>query len=232
MKQMMKMKMNKTKQKSIILLSGGLDSLVCLGVFKEKYNIEFALFFDYGQASYKKELEAVKKICKHYNIKLKKISLPWLKNLSKTSALTQKLKEIVEDDNVWIPNRNGLFLNIAGSYAEELNYSYIIIGANAEEAREFPDNSKEFIDRVNRGFQHSTKKDVTAVAPLIDCDKNEIVRLAIENNVPLEYVWSCYTAQDKHCGVCKSCIGLKNALGYNKNSYYLELLFNDADKIH
>jgi len=226
------MKMNKTGKKSMILLSGGLDSLVCLGVFKEQYNIDFALFFDYGQRSYKKELEAVKKICKHYNVKLKKINLPWLKNLSKTSVLTQKLKEIMEDDNVWIPNRNGLFLNIAGTYAEELNYSYVLFGANAQEATEFPDNSKAFIEKINRGFQHSIKKVVTVVAPLVDCDKNEIVRLAIENSVPLEYVWSCYSDQEKHCGICKSCIGLKNALEYNKNSYYLELLFKNADKIH
>ncbi|MBQ6515909.1 7-cyano-7-deazaguanine synthase QueC [bacterium] len=229
---MMKTTMNKNSKKSIILLSGGLDSLVCLGVFKEQYNIDFALFFDYGQRSYKKELEAVKKICKHYKVKLKKINLPWLKNLSGTSVLTQKLKEIMADDNVWIPNRNGLFLNIAGSYAEELNYTNIIIGANSEEAKEFPDNSKDFINAINKGFQHSTKKDISVIAPLVDCDKNEIVRLAIENNVPLEYVWSCYTDKNHHCGICKSCVGLKNALEYNKNSYYLELLFKNADEIH
>ena len=222
---------NIDNKKSLILLSGGLDSLVCLGVFKDKYNIDFALFFNYGQLSYKNELNSVKKICKHYKIKLKTINLPWLKNLSKTSVLTQNSKNIQTDDIVWIPNRNGLFLNIAGSFAEELNYTNIIIGANSEEAKEFPDNSIDFIKAVNNEFKFSTQKDIKIIAPLADYDKNEIVRLAIENKVPLEYVWSCYTDKSKHCGVCKSCIGLKNALGYNKNSYYLKLLFKNADKI-
>lgn len=226
------MKKSSDKPKSLILLSGGLDSLVCLGVFKDKYNIDFALFFNYGQLSYKNELNSVKKICKHYKIKLKIINLPWLKNLSKTSVLTRNSKNIQAGDNVWIPNRNGLFLNIAGSFAEELNYTNIIIGANAEEAKEFPDNSIDFIKAVNNEFKFSTKKDIKVIAPLVTCDKNETVQLAIKNNVPLEYVWSCYTDKPKHCGVCKSCVGLKNAIEYNKNSYYLELLFKNADKIH
>ena len=50
------------KNKSVILLSGGLDSLVCMGVAKENYNISLALTFDYGQKSAKQEIEASKKI--------------------------------------------------------------------------------------------------------------------------------------------------------------------------
>ena len=76
------------KNRGLILLSGGLDSIVCLGVYKEKYGISNALFFDYGQMAKEKELKAVKNICKFYKIKLKVINLPWLKQLSKTSSLT------------------------------------------------------------------------------------------------------------------------------------------------
>ena len=219
-----------TKNKGLILLSGGLDSQVCLGAYKEVYGITQALFFNYGQLSKEKELKAVKSLCKFYKIKLKIINLPWLKNLSKSSSLTSKItNQINKNDNVWVPNRNGLFVNIAGCFAEELGFSHIIIGANCEEAKEFPDNSENFIKSLNNEFKYSTKCDIKIVAPLIDLDKNEIVKLAIENNVPLEYVWSCYSKNDKHCGVCKSCIGLKNALRYNKNSYYLKLLFEDEN---
>ena len=63
MKVMKERAMNK---KSIILLSGGLDSLVALGAFKEEYGIELALTFDYGQKSAKQELENSKRISLNY----------------------------------------------------------------------------------------------------------------------------------------------------------------------
>ena len=59
--------------KSIILLSGGLDSLVCLGLCKDEYNVSLALTFDYGQKSAKKEIEASAKISEYYNISHKVI---------------------------------------------------------------------------------------------------------------------------------------------------------------
>ena len=61
--------------KSIILLSGGLDSLVSLGLKRDELNIELGLTFDYGQKSVSKEIEASRKICKYYNIEHKIIKL-------------------------------------------------------------------------------------------------------------------------------------------------------------
>jgi len=214
------------KNKSLILLSGGLDSLVCLGAFKDEYNINSALFFDYGQLSLKYELSATKKISEFYNIGLEIINLKWLENLCSNSTLIDKKEKTVkENDNVWIPNRNGLFLNIAGCYAEARNFSSIIIGANVQESKEFPDNSENFIDSVNNEFLYSTKSSVKVVAPLIKYDKNQIVKFALEQNIPLNLVRSCYSSTKYHCGVCKSCVGLKNALEYNRDNHYIKVLF-------
>ena len=66
--------------KSIILLSGGLDSLVSLGLKREELNITLALTFDYGQKSAIKEIEASRKICEYYNVEHKVIKLDWLNN--------------------------------------------------------------------------------------------------------------------------------------------------------
>ena len=74
--------------KSIILLSGGLDSLVALGAYKEEYNIDFALTFDYGQKSVKEELNTSKKICEYYKISHKIIKLDWLKEITKTALVS------------------------------------------------------------------------------------------------------------------------------------------------
>lgn len=213
--------------KGIILLSGGLDSLVSLGL--GGYGVSLALTFDYGQKSVKDEIEASAKICEYYGIEHKVIKLEWLKNITHTALVSDdKLPDKIDENsakNVWVPNRNGLFLNIAGSFADAEDYDYILIGANKEEAQTFPDNTKEFIERVNAEFEFSTRKQPKVVAPLINYDKNDIVKLALENDIPLNLVKSCYAGGERHCGKCESCIRLKNALLYNHAEKFVEELF-------
>lgn len=217
--------------KGIILLSGGLDSLVSLGLGIQKYGISLALTFDYGQKALDQEVSTSKNICDYYKIEHKVIKLDWLKNVTHTALVEDKeLPEGIDnpDDSaksVWVPNRNGLFLNIAGSFADGNDYDYIIIGANKEEGQTFPDNTQEFIDRVNAEFEFSTQKHPKVVAPLINYDKNDIVKQAIEHNIPLEFVRSCYSNGKKHCGKCESCTRLKNALIANGDTHYIKELF-------
>ena len=214
--------------KSIILLSAGLDSLVSLGLKKAEFNIDLALTFDYGQKSAQDEISASEKICRHYQIEHKVIELDFLKNITNNSLVTDKeLPKGIQKNSksVWVPNRNGLFLNIAASFADSYGYDYILIGANKEEAGTFPDNTKEFIDRINSEFEYSTMVKPKVIAPLINYVKNDIVKIALQNNIPLELVMSCYKGGGKHCGECESCTRLKNALEYNNAQRYLEFLF-------
>lgn len=213
--------------KGVILLSGGLDSLVSLGL--GGYGVSLALTFDYGQKSVKDEIDASRKICEYYGIEHKVIKLDWLKDITHTALVSdEQLPDKIDENsakNVWVPNRNGLFLNIAGSFADAEDYDYILIGANKEEAQTFPDNTKEFIERVNAEFEFSTRKHPKVIAPLINYDKNDIVKLALENDIPLKLVKSCYAGGERHCGKCESCIRLKNALLYNHAEKLVEELF-------
>lgn len=219
--------------KSIILLSGGLDSLVSLGLKKEELNITLALTFDYGQKSAPTEIDASKKICEYYNIEHKVIKLDWLKQITHTSLVSEdsvptgKALEKPEDSakSVWVPNRNGLFLNIAGSFADSEDYDYILIGANKEEAQTFPDNTAEFINAINKEFEYSTQKKPKVCAPLINYIKNDIVMLALKHNIPLDLTRSCYQGGERHCGICESCSRLKHALEANNDTYYKKILF-------
>lgn len=217
--------------KGIILLSGGLDSLVSLGVGIEKYGISLALTFDYGQKAVEQEISTSKNICDYYKIEHKVIKLDWLKEVTHTALVSNEdLPEGIDNPeqsakSVWVPNRNGLFLNIAGSFADGNDYDYIIIGANKEEGQTFPDNTQEFIDKINAEFEYSTQKHPKVVAPLINSDKNDIVKLALEHKIPLEFVRSCYASGEKHCGKCESCTRLKNALVANGDTHYIKELF-------
>lgn len=216
------------KNKAVILLSGGLDSLVSLGLARENMDIKLALTFDYGQKAVEKEIEASKKICKFYTISHKIIKLDWLKNITHTTLVSEEaLPQGIQknSDAVWIPNRNGLFLNIAACFCDSEGYDRIIIGANKEEGQTFPDNTKTFIDRVNAEFKYSTKIRPKVVAPLINFDKNDIVKQAISKSMPLEFIHSCYDGKDKNCGICESCTRLKNALIANNDKKYIRILF-------
>lgn len=216
---------------AIILLSGGLDSLVSLGLVRNNYGKMLALTFDYGQKSVRDEIEASSKICDYYKIKHKIITLDWLKEITNTALVSENsVPTDIEDFNksmeaVWVPNRNGLFLNIAGSFADAYHYQDIIIGANSEEGQTFPDNTQEFTDCVTAEFAYSTLVRPKVIAPLINYSKNDIVEKALENKIPLELVKSCYVGGTKHCGKCESCLRLKHALEYNGADEYIKLLF-------
>ncbi len=210
--------MGKSRDKSIILLSGGLDSLVSLGVSREKYNVRLGLTFDYGQRAAGKEIKAGKDIAGYYGIGHRVIKLPWLEDITATS-LVNKSENIPEYEfsmesakNVWVPNRNGVFINIAASFADSMGFKHIIFGANREEAATFPDNSEEFVNKINGSLAYSTLVKAAVVAPLAVYNKKEIARIALENSVPLNLVRSCYREKDKHCGRCESCLRLKMAL--------------------
>lgn len=219
--------------KSIILLSGGLDSLVSLAYAKNEYNVQLALTFDYGQRAAKKEIAAAKTIAEYFNVEHKIIKTAWLEEITETSLVNtnQDLPALDSDEldnaeltqnsakNVWVPNRNGLFLNIAACFADSMNLEHIIFGANKEEGATFPDNTQEFIDKINAAFEFSTLVKPKVFAPLINLNKTEIIELALEIEAPLNLVRSCYTNEEKHCGKCESCLRLKRALEANGKSF-------------
>lgn len=199
----------KIKPNAIILLSGGLDSLVSLELALQKYNIILALHFDYGQIPFLQEKNACVNICKYYNILLKIIKLEFLEEITQQSIQTTDNSNPL---SYWVPNRNGLFINIGASYAESLDADFVIIGANAQEAVAFKDNSSDFIDRLNEVLKYSTQNELKVLAPLIKMNKAETIKKALELNTPLHLIWSCYQNGEKHCGICPSCKLLKQGL--------------------
>lgn len=223
--------------KAIILLSGGLDSLVALGYLSKNkdYDIKLALTFDYGQKSAKSEIETSKKIAEYYNVEHKIIALDWLKDITRTGLVGSKeipstafgTKESAQ--SVWVPNRNALFLNIAACFCDSYGYNIIIYGANKDEANNFPDNTEEFRKQVSLCFNSSTMVHPRVLAPLINYSKSDIVKIAVENSMPIDLVRSCYNSGEFHCGKCESCFHLKRALKANNCDEYIGLLFKNDE---
>jgi len=222
------------KQKSVVLLSGGLDSATTLAIALDDGYEVYALSFDYGQ-KHSRELESAKKIAKHYNVKHKimKIDFSWAK-----SALTDKKIKIPESRKkigknipvTYVPARNMVMLSFALAYAETINADAVFIGANAIDYSGYPDCRPEFYKAFQKAASLGTKKGAESKPiqikyPLINMTKSKIIKKGMELGVPYHLTWSCYKGKKKACGVCDSCIlrlkGFKEA-GYDDPIEYEE----------
>lgn len=195
----------------VVLLSGGLDSTVALAhVLQAGHPVAMTLTVQYGQRAWVRELAAVQALVAHYQVPNRVIELPWLaENLPEAMAArsleTDWSASATDVGSVWVPNRNGVFLNLAASVAEALGADAVVFGANAEEAADFPDNSAGFQQAMNASLRYSTLRGIRVEAPLMGMHKHQILRHALSLGVPLQHVWSCYTGHAVQCGQCPSC---------------------------
>jgi len=203
------------KPKSILLLSGGLDSTVSAVIAKYKTDPLFALTIDYGQRAAKMEIAASKKICRALKIKHKTIKLPIFKGFKDLPLLQSRkstnVKKLNKLKNVWIPNRNGLFINIAACFAEYYRADIIVTGFNREEAAEFPDNRPQFMAAINHALMFSTLTKVNVRSYVAEYTKKQIYKIGLKYKAPLKYVYSCYIGKKEMCGKCASCKKLLKA---------------------
>jgi 7-cyano-7-deazaguanine synthase len=211
---------------SIVLLSGGLDSTVCFHLTAQADEARLALTFDYGQRAAQREIAAARAMCRRAGVEHRVIELPWLREITETALvnisarLPEPTVELLDEAqaavqtaaDVWVPNRNGVFINVAAAFAETRECEDIVCGFNIEEAATFPDNSAEFVGRINAALAVSTLSEVRVVSPTQDMTKPDIVRLGRRIAAPLDLIWSCYEGGDQHCYRCESCLRLKRAL--------------------
>lgn len=215
--------------KSVVLLSSGLDSTVNLYEAKKAGEVLLALTFDYGQRAAEKEILKSKILAEALNVPHKVVDLKFFQDFGH-SSLTDKTQRLPLNDDVsiddlkvsektaksvWVPNRNGIFLNIAAGFAETLKAHFVVPGFNLEEAATFPDNSQGFLDQLSLSFSYSTSNQVKARCFTTNLNKTQIVKRGLELGVNFNHVWPCYQAFDAWCGQCESCQRAKRAFKDN-----------------
>lgn len=212
--------------KSVVLFSSGLDSTINLYEAVQKGQVVLALTFDYGQRAAAKEIECAKKVCERLKVPHRILNLDFFKDFGQ-SSLVDTAKELplnrdvsIDDldqskktaKSVWVPNRNGIFLNIAAGFAEALKADVVIPGFNREEATTFPDNSYEFLEQSSRSLSYSTANGVRVHCPTVHLNKTEIVKRGMELKVDWSLIWPCYQSGLDWCGQCESCLRSKRAM--------------------
>lgn len=222
-----------------MLLSGGLDSAVNLAWAVGAFNVLRTLTFDYGQRAARQEIAHAENLAKHYRVNHETIALPFLAQWTNTALVNPSISLPVLSEEtldkttltldsakaVWVPNRNGIFINIASAIAERLQANVVIVGFNREEGATFPDNSADFVNAANRSLFYSTLNHVEIRCTTLDLDKSQIVGLGIQLNLPFSLIWSCYEGDSTMCGACESCLRLKRAAKHHSSKLLKELAF-------
>lgn len=188
--------------------------MVSLARAVKERRVESVMFFDYGQRARASERVSSMSAASFYGLPFQDVDMRWLETLAPPGmqAGVDAPGALRSLDEVWIPNRNGVFVNVAAAYAERYGCDTIVTGFNREEAEEFPDNSREYVQRVNRALEMSTRNGVRVESFTIDLDKPDILRLGLELKAPLSIIWSCYRSGERMCGTCASCVRLRAAL--------------------
>jgi 7-cyano-7-deazaguanine synthase len=208
--------------RAVVLLSGGMDSCVCAAIAARDYE-PAALHVDYGQRTEARERQAFTHICDRLGIKHRLLIHNPVFRAIGGSALTDDSIAVPEADSkfrgsapdqrgpqvpiTYVPFRNAHFLAAAVSWAEVLGAEKILIGAVEQDSSGYPDCRPEFYRAYNEAIKTGTKEgSIEIITPLIGLRKAEIVTRGLELGAPLDLTWSCYSREDRACGVCESCV--------------------------
>lgn len=197
-----------------MLLSGGLDSMVCAALAREAGFQVLALTVDYGQR-HRVELEAAERIAA--SLAAQHFVLPLDLSAFGGSALTADIAvPKVEGGNAipvtYVPARNTVFLSVALAWAEAAGARDLFIGVNALDYSGYPDCRPEFVGAFEALANLATKAGVdgdrfTVHAPLLRMTKADIAREAARLGLDAGLSHSCYdpSPDGAACGACDAC---------------------------
>jgi 7-cyano-7-deazaguanine synthase len=202
------------KPRSIVLLSGGMDSCVCAALAAREGGAA-GLHISYRQTTEERERRAFERICDRLGLAPRLALRNESLSIVGGSALTDPGIPVPEAREqigagvpiTYVPFRNAHFLSAAVSWAEVLGAEKIFIGAVEQDSSGYPDCRPAYYEAFNAVIRAGTREGKIAIAtPLIGLRKAQIVKLGLELGAPFDLTWSCYSREDKACGICESCV--------------------------
>lgn len=191
--------------KSVVLLSGGIDSATCLWIARSRGPVT-ALTVDYGQHAAEMERKISVSLCAMSNTSHRHIDVKGISELS-SSAITGSGDASVAV-NAIVPGRNALLVSVAASFAAKVGADTVWIGCNKTDADNFPDCTEDFLSKLNEAVWAGYK--IKLMYPLALLSKKQVVAKAKELWVPLGTTSSCYYGTA--CGDCSACKIRKEAM--------------------
>lgn len=208
--------------KTVVVLSGGMDSAVLLADLVHKGHPCVAISFDYGSKHNACELPLAKAMCEHLGVSHTLVPLPFINDLFDSSLLKSGAEVpdgAYDADNMKstvVPFRNGIMLSIAAGYAESVGASQVALASHAGDHAIYPDCRPEFNDALSAAIHIGTDDQVSLAFPFAHLDKRDIGDLGRSLGVDFSATWTCYKGGTAHCGTCGACDERKYALRHDE----------------
>ena len=183
--------MNRTR-KTVVILSGGLDSTTLLYHLLDLGHDVSALTFNYGQR-HSKEITAAKEIASLKSIRHRVVDVSGLSEIFGQNALTDISVDVPHGEYseetipvTTVPNRNMIMLSIAAGWAIALGYDSVAFGAHSGEYTPYPDCQPQFATAMDAATRVCDKNPIEVIAPFVRTTKTGIVRRGMELAVPFD----------------------------------------------
>ncbi len=208
-------------KKTLVVCSGGLDSVTLAYQVATEQHLIGLLTFDYGQR-HKKEIEFAALAAKRLGVAHRVVDIANIGALL-SSSLTDTAVEIPEGhytaenmSSTVVPNRNAIMLTIAFGLADSIGAEAVAIAVHGGDHFIYPDCRPEFIAQFAKMQALALGKTpaIELYAPYLNISKGEIAKQSVKYNVPLHETWSCYQGGDNHCGRCGTCVERIEAIAY------------------
>ena len=204
------------KKNSVIIVSGGMDSITMLYEFKDQ--IALGVSFNYGSNHNNREIPFAEMHCKRLGIPHITIDLGFMPQYFKSSLLegADAIPEGNYDEenmkSTVVPFRNGIMLSIAIGIAESNHLKHVLMANHGGDHTIYPDCRPAFVDAMSAAAQAGTFEDVTIEAPYTNITKADIARHGKQLGIDYSETWSCYKGGEVHCGQCGTCRERQEAL--------------------
>jgi len=195
---------------TILLFSGGLDSTVLLYHLLEKGDKVACLSADYGQ-THCKELQAAGAMCRALGVVHRTVHVPYAATIGVPHPLVGggNIPQGRWDDPSMsatvVPNRNMIFLSLAGAWAMASGAGRVAIAAHLGDKLIYPDCRLEFLTAVQNALSLSSGRLLEVYAPFLGLPKDKVVAEGARMGVPFEKTWTCYAGGESPCGTCGAC---------------------------
>ncbi len=229
---------------TIVVCSGGLDSIILAHQMAKEKRLLGLISFDYGQR-HKKELTFAANYAKTQNVRHDIIDISTLGSQLTGSALTDNLD--VPDGHyaeetmkvTIVPNRNAIMLTIAFGIAASRKAECVATAVHGGDHFIYPDCRPGFINAFNEMQNHALEDyaNIKLEAPFVHQSKADIVKLGARIKAPFAETWSCYKGGEIHCGCCGTCVERREAFHlagvldptlYADDTYWLEAVSKGA----
>ena len=210
----------KTRQKAVVLLSGGMDSVTALYDAHAEHEVVAAISFDYGSKHNTRELpfaalHAGKLAVPHVTLPLAFIRETFASNLLQGGgAIPKGHYEEESMKKTVVPFRNGIMLAIAAGFSESREATALVIAAHAGDHAIYPDCREDFMQAMSQAISNGTYAGIEVLRPFIAMNKADIARRGTELGVDFANTWSCYVGGALHCGECGTCVERREALSW------------------